>query len=49
MNEDNDNGSDLCPTLQLVETYGEIKDKENGKYVVYETEATFLQISRMFV
>lgn len=36
MNEDNDNGSDLCPTLQLVETYGEIKDKENGKYVVYE-------------
>lgn len=36
MNEDNDNGSDLCPTLQLVETYGEIKDKDAaGKYIVY--------------
>lgn len=37
MNEDNDNGSDLCPTLQLVETYGEIKDKDaSGNYIVYE-------------
>lgn len=37
MNEDNDNGSDLCPTLQLVETYGEIKDKDDaGKYIVYD-------------
>ena len=38
MNEDNDNGSDLCPTLQLVETYGKLADKDaGGKYIVYNT------------
>lgn len=38
MNEDNDNGSDLCPTLQLVETYGKLQDKDNqGKYIPYLT------------
>lgn len=38
MNEDNDNGSDLCPTLQLVETYGALQDKNpDGSYRVYTT------------
>lgn len=38
MNEDNDNGSDLCPTLQLVETYGKLQDKDaQGNYIVYNT------------
>lgn len=37
MNEDNDNGSDLCPTLQLVETYGALEDKNpDGTYKVYD-------------
>jgi len=44
MNEDNDNGSDLCPTLGLVESYlplsggsGRLADKDaNGKYIAYE-------------
>ena len=43
MNEDNDNGSDLCPTLQLVENYemqdgtvGGLKDKDgSGNYIAY--------------
>ncbi len=40
MNEDNDNGSDLCPTLQLVETYGKLMDKDtNGNYIAYENRA----------
>lgn len=38
MNEDNDNGSDLCPTLQLVETYGKLEDKNpDGSYRVYDS------------
>lgn len=38
MNEDNDNGSDLCPTLQLVETYGKLEDKDaSGNYKIYNT------------
>lgn len=44
MNEDNDNGSDLCPTLGLVESYlplnggsGRLADKDaNGNYIAYE-------------
>lgn len=37
MNEDNDNGSDLCPTLQLVETYGALEDRNpDGSYKVYD-------------
>lgn len=37
MNEDNDNGSDLCPTLQLVETYGALQDRNpDGSYRVYD-------------
>ena len=43
MNEDNDNGSDLCPTLQLIENYemqdgtvGGLKDKDGlGNYIAY--------------
>lgn len=38
MNEDNGNGSDLCPTLQLVETYGKLADRDvNNDYIVYNT------------
>ncbi len=44
MNEDNDNGSDLCPTLGLVESYlpldggpGRIADRDaNGNYIAYD-------------
>lgn len=44
MNEDNDNGSDLCPTLGLVETYepldgtdARLADKDaNGNYIAYD-------------
>ena len=44
MNEDNDNGSDLCPTLGLVETYelldgtdAKLADKDvNGNYIAYD-------------
>lgn len=44
MNEDNDNGSDLCPTLGLVESYlpldggsGRLADKDaNGNYIAYD-------------
>lgn len=44
MNEDNDNGSDLCPTLGLVESYlplsggsARLKDKDvNGNYIPYD-------------
>lgn len=44
MNEDNDNGSDLCPTLGLVETYelldgteAGLADKDaNGRYIAYD-------------
>jgi len=44
MNEDNDNGSDLCPTLGLVESYlpldgssGRIADKDaSGRYIAYD-------------
>ena len=47
MNEDNDNGSDLCPTLQLVESYnlldgtaGRLADKDaNGNYIAYDNRA----------
>lgn len=43
MNEDNDNGSDLCPTLGFVETYelldgseAKLADKDaNGNYIAY--------------
>lgn len=43
MNEDNDNGSDLCPTLGLVETYQPLDGSEarladrdaNGNYIAY--------------
>lgn len=43
MNEDNDNGADLCPTLGLVETYElldgsdtKLADKDaNGNYIAY--------------
>lgn len=43
MNEDNDNGADLCPTLGLVETYelldgsdAKLADKDaNGHYIAY--------------
>jgi len=45
MNEDNDNGSDLCPTLQLVESFklldgsqDRLKDKDaDGNYIAYDT------------
>lgn len=44
MNEDNDNGSDLCPTLGFVETYelldgtdAKLADKDvNGNYIAYD-------------
>lgn len=44
MNEDNDNGSDLCPTLGLVESFlplnggsARLADKDvNGRYIAYE-------------
>ncbi len=44
MNEDNDNGSDLCPTLGLVESYlpldggsGRFADRDaNGNYIAYD-------------
>ena len=44
MNEDNDNGSDLCPTLGLVETYelldgsnARLADRDaNGNYIAYD-------------
>jgi hypothetical protein len=44
MNEDNDNGSDLCPTLGLVESYlplnggsARLADKDaSGKYIAYD-------------
>lgn len=47
MNEDNDNGSDLCPTLQLVESFSRLDgtsarlaDKDaNGNYIAYDNRA----------
>lgn len=47
MNEDNDNGSDLCPTLQLVESYSlldgtntRLADKDaSGNYIAYDNRA----------
>lgn len=47
MNEDNDNGSDLCPTLQLVESYyrldgatARLADKDaNGNYIAYDNRS----------
>lgn len=47
MNEDNDNGSDLCPTLQLVESYSlldgsntRLADKDaSGNYIAYDNRS----------
>lgn len=44
MNEDNDNGSDLCPTLQLVETYGKLEDTNpDGTLKVYDNRADIFE------